>query len=93
MLEVLCDECESALKFEEFEDTLRKDLLDDRRSLIPFGFLEIITVGAYPLGRTLRRVGGIAGYMHDMLSVFEPHCATAERAFASFGHAFCFTND
>ena len=27
VLEVLCDECESALKFEEFEDTLRKDCL------------------------------------------------------------------
>jgi RNase P subunit RPR2 len=27
VLEVLCDECESALKFEEFEDTLRKEVL------------------------------------------------------------------
>ncbi len=27
ILEVLCDECESALKFEEFEDTLRKEVL------------------------------------------------------------------
>ena len=26
ILEVLCDECESALKFEEFEDTLRKEV-------------------------------------------------------------------
>jgi hypothetical protein len=25
--EVLCDECESALNFEEFEDTLRKEVL------------------------------------------------------------------
>jgi len=24
--EVLCDECETALKFEEFEDTLRKEV-------------------------------------------------------------------
>ena len=27
VLEVLCDECESALAFEEFEDTLRKEVL------------------------------------------------------------------
>ena len=27
MFEVLCDECETALKFEEFEDTLRKEVL------------------------------------------------------------------
>ena len=27
VLEVLCDECESALKFEEFEDALRKEVL------------------------------------------------------------------
>jgi hypothetical protein len=27
ILEVLCDECESALNFEEFEDTLRKEVL------------------------------------------------------------------
>jgi len=27
VLEVLCDECESALKFEEFEETLRKEVL------------------------------------------------------------------
>ena len=27
VLEVLCDECESALKFDEFEDTLRKEVL------------------------------------------------------------------
>jgi len=27
VLEVLCDECESALKFEEFEDPLRKEVL------------------------------------------------------------------
>ena len=27
VLEVLCDECESALKFEEFEDKLRKEVL------------------------------------------------------------------
>jgi RNase P subunit RPR2 len=27
ILEVLCDECETALKFEEFEDTLRKEVL------------------------------------------------------------------
>jgi hypothetical protein len=27
VLEVLCDECESTLKFEEFEDTLRKEVL------------------------------------------------------------------
>jgi RNase P subunit RPR2 len=27
VLEVLCDECESPLKFEEFEDTLRKEVL------------------------------------------------------------------
>lgn len=27
VLEVLCDECESALKFEDFEETLRKEVL------------------------------------------------------------------
>ncbi len=27
VLEALCDECESALAFEEFEDTLRKEVL------------------------------------------------------------------
>ena len=27
VLEVHCDECESALNFEEFEDTLRKEVL------------------------------------------------------------------
>ena len=27
VIEVLCDECESALNFEEFEDTLRKEVL------------------------------------------------------------------
>ena len=27
VLEVLCDECESALNFEEFEETLRKEVL------------------------------------------------------------------
>lgn len=27
ILEVLCDECEAALKYEEFEDTLRRELL------------------------------------------------------------------
>jgi len=27
VFEVLCDECESPLKFEEFEDTLRKEVL------------------------------------------------------------------
>jgi hypothetical protein len=27
VLEVLCDECETALNFEEFEDTLRRELL------------------------------------------------------------------
>jgi hypothetical protein len=27
VLEVLCDECESALKFEEFEDALRREVL------------------------------------------------------------------
>jgi hypothetical protein len=27
VLEVLCDECETALKFEEFEETLRKEVL------------------------------------------------------------------
>lgn len=27
VLEVLCDECESPLKFEEFEDTLRREVL------------------------------------------------------------------
>jgi len=27
VLEVLCDECETALNFEEFEDTLRKEVL------------------------------------------------------------------
>jgi hypothetical protein len=27
ILEVLCDECETALNFEEFEETLRKELL------------------------------------------------------------------
>jgi hypothetical protein len=27
VLEVLCDECETALNFEEFEETLRKEVL------------------------------------------------------------------
>ena len=27
VLEVLCDECESALNFDKFEDTLRKEVL------------------------------------------------------------------
>jgi 5-methylcytosine-specific restriction endonuclease McrA len=27
VLEILCDECETALNFEEFEDTLRKEVL------------------------------------------------------------------
>ena len=27
VFEVLCDECETALKFEDFEDTLRKEVL------------------------------------------------------------------
>ena len=27
VIEVLCDECETALKFEDFEDTLRKEVL------------------------------------------------------------------
>jgi hypothetical protein len=27
VLEVLCDECETALKFEEFEDALRREVL------------------------------------------------------------------
>ena len=27
VLEVLCDECETALNFEDFEDTLRRELL------------------------------------------------------------------
>lgn len=27
VLEVLCDECETALKFEEIDDTLRRELL------------------------------------------------------------------
>ena len=27
VFEVLCDECETALKFEEFEDALRKEVL------------------------------------------------------------------
>ena len=27
VLEVLCDECESALNFEEFEDSLRREVL------------------------------------------------------------------
>jgi hypothetical protein len=27
VLEVLCDECESPLNFEEFEDTLRREVL------------------------------------------------------------------
>jgi len=27
VIEVLCDECESALDFKEFEDTLRKEVL------------------------------------------------------------------
>ena len=27
VIEVLCDECETALKFEEFEDALRKEVL------------------------------------------------------------------
>ena len=27
VFEVLCDECETALKFEEFEETLRKEVL------------------------------------------------------------------
>ena len=27
VLEVLCDECESALNFEEFEDTLRREVM------------------------------------------------------------------
>ena len=27
VLELLCDECETALKFEEFEDALRKEVL------------------------------------------------------------------
>lgn len=27
VFEVLCDECETALNFEEFEDTLRKEVL------------------------------------------------------------------
>lgn len=27
VFEVLCDECEAELKFEEFEDTLRKEVL------------------------------------------------------------------
>ena len=27
VLEVLCDECENALKFEDFEDSLRKEVL------------------------------------------------------------------
>jgi hypothetical protein len=27
VFEVLCDECETALKFEEFEDELRKEVL------------------------------------------------------------------
>ena len=27
VLEVLCDECESSLNFEEFEDTLRREVL------------------------------------------------------------------
>ena len=27
VIEVLCDECESALNFDEFEDTLRKEVL------------------------------------------------------------------
>jgi hypothetical protein len=27
VLEVLCDECETELKFEEFEDALRKEVL------------------------------------------------------------------
>jgi len=27
ILEVLCDECETALNFEEFEDSLRKEVL------------------------------------------------------------------
>ena len=27
VLEVLCDECETALKFDEFEETLRKEVL------------------------------------------------------------------
>jgi hypothetical protein len=27
VIEVLCDECETALNFEEFEDTLRREVL------------------------------------------------------------------
>ena len=27
VLEVLCDECETALKFEEFDDAIRKEML------------------------------------------------------------------
>jgi hypothetical protein len=27
ILEVLCDECETALNFDEFEDTLRREVL------------------------------------------------------------------
>jgi len=27
VIEVLCDECETALKFEEFEDAVRKEML------------------------------------------------------------------
>jgi len=27
VVEVLCDECETALNFEEFEETLRKEVL------------------------------------------------------------------
>src|SRR5204863_8205375 len=61
VLEVLCDECESALNFEEFEDTLRKEVLltigarggalaaaRGRLSPIFFVFLEVIALRTDP---------------------------------------------
>jgi hypothetical protein len=87
VLEVLCDECESALKFEEFEDTLRKEVLltigarwSGPSLRLFLAFLEVIAIRADPFSQLTRRGLGIAGNLHDDLRVLEAHRAATERA-------------
>ena len=46
VIEVLCDDCETALKFEDFDDDVRKDAL-----LLQIGFA--IGVAELPLGEVI----------------------------------------
>ena len=81
VLEVLCDECESALNFEEFENPLTSRSCHNRRALrrapfpggllqsFRFGFFKVVALPAHPFLCSARAGLGVAWNVYSTVSI------------------------